>query len=29
MTFGIKSDWGTMVPRTNVENVMNLGFVLE
>jgi hypothetical protein len=24
-----RSDWGTLVPRTNVENVMKLGFVLE
>jgi hypothetical protein len=24
-----KSDWGTLVPRTNVENIMKLGFVLE
>jgi hypothetical protein len=24
-----KSDWGTLVPRFNVENVMNLGFVRE
>jgi hypothetical protein len=26
---GPKSDWGTLVPRTNVENVMKLGSVLE
>jgi hypothetical protein len=24
-----KSDWGTLVPRINVENVIKLGFVLE
>jgi hypothetical protein len=27
--FRKKSDWGTLVPRTNVENVMKLGIVLE
>jgi hypothetical protein len=25
----MKNDWGTLVPRINVENVMKLGFVLE
>jgi hypothetical protein len=25
----IKSDWGTLVPRISVENLMKLGFVLE
>jgi hypothetical protein len=25
----LKSDWGTLVHRFNVENVMKLGFVLE
>jgi hypothetical protein len=24
-----KSDWGTLVPRINAENLMKLGFVLE
>jgi hypothetical protein len=24
-----KSDWGTLVPRFNVENIRKLGFVLE
>jgi hypothetical protein len=24
-----ESDWGTLVPRTNVENIIKLGFVLE
>jgi hypothetical protein len=26
---GIKSDWGTLVPRINVENGIKLGFLLE
>jgi hypothetical protein len=25
----IKSDWGTLVPRINVENGIKLGFLLE
>jgi hypothetical protein len=24
-----KSDWGTLVPRINVKNVIKLGFILE
>jgi hypothetical protein len=25
----LKSDWGTLVPRINVENRIKLGFILE
>jgi hypothetical protein len=28
-TFPEKSDWGTLVPRINVENGVKLGFLLE
>jgi hypothetical protein len=24
-----KNDWGTLVPRINVENVIKFGFILE
>jgi hypothetical protein len=29
MRLGVKSDWGTLVPRINVESGIKLGFLLE